>query len=216
LPQKQKPRIKIKADWKKIEPAVVVAHEETTSPAVAVAGNKPSWEDAWLDWEQEKKAVAASATDYTYAPASETVKKQPVLETKFSQSLDDIKEQYVEKILLSKPRRTGLTLNIKNFGLTAVLLLIAGTMAFGLWKEWNTKDETKNALQIIPPEEVQKTITKTVNEIPAPNMESKVALITNSSKTNKIKQPAAQKKQYFQRSKKPYCHKSAAEYCNRS
>src|SRR5206468_7096087 len=123
--KQEKPRIRIKADSRKIEipvtpkpvvqkePIIAVVQNEIVKPVVqkeAVkpvvqeekvkpaiqketirteqpATNNPDWKDIWLDWEQEKKTVTAVNN------ISLKEQHHEALETKFTQSLDEIKER---------------------------------------------------------------------------------------------------------------------------
>ena len=103
IEKKQKPKIKITADWSKVETkkAAIPVHEIIEKKIIT--DRKVSWENAWLNWEQEKK----TATEVSKIPLGKYVaekKEDAVLETKFSASLDDIKSQYIENILHSKKK----------------------------------------------------------------------------------------------------------------
>jgi hypothetical protein len=150
----EKPRIRIKADSRRIEMPVIQeqivqkekikpAHsEETVKPVlqkeqiktVQTAATNPGWEDMWLNWEQEKKAVSAINKTSGKKYADET------LETKFSQSLEDIKERYVETIL--KPKRSSSI--SKSGNLITVFILIATILGFGMWMgfKWSGTSST--------------------------------------------------------------------------
>lgn len=56
-PKKAKPKIRITADWNQIEDKKII------SPEAPVAEKKVNidWEDAWLNWEQEKKIAAMNS-----------------------------------------------------------------------------------------------------------------------------------------------------------
>ena len=165
--KKEKPRIRIKADSHKIETNVTLIERQQPNtipkkeqPATT---NTPEWKEMWLDWEQEKKAV----NDF-----SSQKKEAPLLQTKFTQSLDDIKERYVETVLKTSERKTT-TSKSNNFITAAVLIaVILGT---GIWMgiKWSSspsvsdkikKPETEQALnntQPIPEESLTNNIVAT-------------------------------------------------------
>ena len=103
----------------------------------------------WLDWEQEKKTVSAlnkiSVKDIPGA----------ALETKFSQSLDDIKERYVETVL--KPKRTSSI--SKSSNLITVFILIGAILGFGMWIgfKWsgNSNPLTQQKIANLQPQPVE-------------------------------------------------------------
>lgn len=157
LQKKQKPRIKIKADLHKIEENIV---DKKTVPVVKnevllkneaslykkpfenVAKEITSWKDAWLDWEQEKKAVKAASKPSTVftAPKGEEV----VLETKFSQSFEDIQDKYAETLLQSKTKKSS-----SNYkGYVSVAVIFIPVLSIGMWLgfKWSDNTETTNAL----------------------------------------------------------------------
>ena len=124
----QKPRIRIKADSRIIEvtpPLPKLKKEnapqrevstptqkeapakEIIRPSISPAQNNPDWKDMWLNWEEEKKAVKAAKHINVQSTLNSINRVQSTvndneLETKFSQSLDDIKERYVETVLKQK------------------------------------------------------------------------------------------------------------------
>lgn len=62
--KQEKPRIKIKADCRKIEPGKnlhLIAGQKTITTATA-SSSEPSWESAWLNWEEEKKQANVLST----------------------------------------------------------------------------------------------------------------------------------------------------------
>lgn len=167
---KQKPRIRVKAEWSKVEtPATVIAAAEKAAYQQAamekkdnegpVVAEKPSWESQWLNWQEEqqaakqvsqtKPAVKTAAT----IPAAAGVRNadatiiekpannsSPVLETKFSQSLSDIKEMYAATVLKAKTRAGE---NRKFKSLAIILMLAVPVMCFGVWlgSKWTKKSD---------------------------------------------------------------------------
>lgn len=159
--KKEKPRFKIKADCQKIETIVTtipavrpeIPSYNTNSynntyaepvkqpdPAKANTTTTPAWENMWLDWEQEKQAVSnASLVKNVEARVKALGREEEVLETKFSQSLDDIKERYVETILNRAKSDKGFEKYRSH--LTAAVLLIA-ILAAGMWVGLKWSDKT--------------------------------------------------------------------------
>ncbi len=150
---KQKPRIKIKADWNKLEPVVAVKRKEITAPeplkqAVFIkntATEIPTWKDAWLDWEQEKKAVTAVSKNNVQVshPAEDAV-----LETKFSQSLGDIKEKYAETFLKAKTKTSDFSWN-RYKAYVSLALICLPLIGFGVWLGVKLNGTATNADAII-------------------------------------------------------------------
>jgi hypothetical protein len=156
--KKEKPRIRIKADWKKIEEPLLVAEKKETQQPVFIKQNisaetQPSWQDAWLDWEQEKKAVTSTNknTSYNYINTKDNVP----FETKFSQSLNDIKERYVESIL--KPReKNSLPLGAIFQRKNIVAVVLIGLVVWGMYVGFVMKDPaTKNIVAAAKPASVK-------------------------------------------------------------
>lgn len=127
IEKKEKPRIRIKADSHKIEttaaPVCIAAQPKELVPPKpqpqTTAKATPEWKEVWLDWEQEKKAVAQLPPE---------PKEEPVLETKYALSIDEIKERYAETVL--KPKNNKFSLN--NNHITAIVLIVA-ILATGIW-----------------------------------------------------------------------------------
>ncbi len=138
--KKPKPRIKIKADLRKIEQPVFPEEKnqvyQNSFPIQSSQNvvDKPSWKDAWLDWEEEKKSVSSGKK---LEPKKEPIipRNDVPIETKFSQSLDDIKSQYVEKVLNKKKNGKG----SKVFQIFVGLLLIA-LVGYGTYVAFIMKD----------------------------------------------------------------------------
>lgn len=162
--QKEKPRIKIKADWKKIEPPIFAEKKEfpeikKTEEKIEIKKTEPvvqkkvlqqkvkettSWKDAWLDWEQEKKAVTAvSKNNFEYAEPKEEV----LLETKFSQPFEDIQQQYAEILLRTKTKSKAIEWN-RYKGYISVAVIFVPVLAVGMWLglKWNNSTIDTNAI----------------------------------------------------------------------
>ena len=177
--KKEKPRFRIKAECQKIETAVATVvpaiQTQTIAQAPPVSYNTftepvrqtgpvttaatPAWENMWMDWEQEKKAVANASV--SYKTVNDRIKalgaEDDVLETKFSQSLDAIKERYVEAVL--KRKKSSGNFDKYKSHLTAAVLLTA-ILAAGMWVglKWSSKTGFTEAktpqqdVQLIPNE----------------------------------------------------------------
>ncbi len=132
-----KPRIKIKADCKKIEATgehKPVAKNILRSPQTEQI-TTPEWKDMWLDWEQEKKAVAGSPQNNNKS------NNTPPLEIKYAQSLDEIKERYIENVLSTKNKPA----NNKNNNYWVAAMLIACILVTGIWMgiKWSGSSSAK-------------------------------------------------------------------------
>lgn len=183
--KKEKPRFKIKADCQKIETVVTTVpalQQETASYNTNTSYNAsncdkysepvkqpepvsskphttatPARENMWLDWEQEKRAVSNAALVKNVEARVKALGEEEVLQTKFSQSLDDIAGKYAESLLQRK--NTGGSFEKYKSHLTAAVLLIA-ILAAGMWVglKWSDKtgyiaDKTpKQDIQLIPNE----------------------------------------------------------------
>ncbi|MGI8951744.1 MAG: hypothetical protein ACR2FN_09200 [Chitinophagaceae bacterium] len=196
--KKEKPRIKIKADWQKIEQPVFATetnqvHKNDFEPLQKTVSKKPSWEDAWTNWEQEKKAVAASSSIEKKSTTSspKNAINDVAVETKFSQSLDDIKERYVETILKPKQQRS---FSLKKYILPAILFPLLG---FGMWVGFtqqtpgtNNSDVKKQTTQhqtaIIPPTVVENNNASAPDQTKSSEDENQTSDINVIDNTNKI------------------------------
>jgi len=155
----QKPRYRISAAWskiqtvatpsnktlptgeqkKKIYPKMVENRHFSDTPSKSL-----SWEEAWLDWEKEKKITPAVNPAKTKAIASKQSSKNaaPVLETKYTASLDDLKDNYIEHIINQKQKanRGFLSGKAAAFILPTVSLIII--FSAGYWLLYNTNANT--------------------------------------------------------------------------
>lgn len=170
--KKDKPRIKIKADWNRIEtlvaPAPVVevkempVYKEPVKQSKKIAVETPSWETVWLDWEQEKKAASKAAIP------KKTIINDDEPEIKFSQSLDDIKQRYVETVLNN---RKASPLSDKNKSqLTAAVLLIT-ILAAGMWVGFKWSDKSGYTADKTPQQNIQLLPNETTDETPTDKSE---------------------------------------------
>ncbi|CAN5808171.1 hypothetical protein BH10BAC2_BH10BAC2_19540 [soil metagenome] len=204
--KKEKPRFKIKADCQKIETIVTTVpavRQEIPSyntnsyntysepikqpePAKANTVTTPAWENMWLDWEQEKQAVSnASLVKNVEARVKALGRQEEALETKFSQSLDDIKERYVETIL-NKKNSSGSFEKYKSH-LTAAVLLIA-ILAAGMWVGLKWSDKTGYTADKTPQQNIQLIPNETS---PEANTENNQQVIDNNTvnEENAAEQP---------------------------
>jgi len=153
----QKPRIRIKADSRIIEvtpplpklkkenapqrevptpiqkEAPAKPAKEIIKPSISPAQNNPDWKDMWLNWEEEKKAVKAAKHINVQSTLNSINRVQSTvndneLETKFSQSLDDIKERYVETVLKQKKNS-----NRKSGSFVTVVVLVIAILGMGVY-----------------------------------------------------------------------------------
>lgn len=203
--KKEKPRFKIKADCQKIETAITTIpviqqeisssntssypsykangyniHSEPVKQSEPVKSNAnttatPAWENMWLDWEQEKKAGSNAALAKNVETRIKSLGEKEMLETKFSQSLDDIKECYVETIL-NKKRSSGSFEKYKSH-LTAAVLLIA-ILAAGMWAGLKWSDKTGYTADKTPQQNIQLIPKETSTEA---NPENNQQVIDNNA-----------------------------------
>ncbi len=139
-PPKTKPRIRVKADWNQIgqPPAqyappsntqAIILPQPAAAPKQAVAN--ASWESQWLDWQQEKRAVEDAAKHDNATVMENRVDTAPVIETKFAQSLDSLKQRYTDTVLKAKGHTVSGWYKHKA---TAILVLLAvPVLGFGIW-----------------------------------------------------------------------------------
>lgn len=194
-----KPRIRVKAEWSKVQAPVATTTATTTTtaapvedkisvpqppaeqPAVipakqpAATAEKPAWENSWLDWKEEQAAVKQALKNtpaYTAHNVQSTTKgdEQPVLETKFSQSLTEIKERYAATVLKAKGR-TGEFNKVKS-GVIAAMLAIP-LLGVGMWlgHKFTAKNEAGKLVYAKTTDEVKKPLQPDVSgEEPMANL----------------------------------------------
>ncbi len=153
-PKTEKPRIRIKADWSKVEPVIVATNSDnqTSSHSYSTNGThqqpvhqqnssspKPvEWSQAYNNWEKEKSG------ELNKKPAPVVVipdEAEPVvLETKFVQPLDAIKERY-EKTVLNRAEETPAP--NKNFRIVAPTIFFIAVLVFGLY--WTNRNVPENS-----------------------------------------------------------------------
>lgn len=157
---KQKPRYKVSAAWSKIQtvtaPAcsnvMVAASKKISSPKIvnihttqAANIKSLSWEQAWLDWENEKKTgisirpkTVQTLPVVKEAKINQTKTSSPVLEKKFEQSLDTITNNYIDNILQQKKKSKAFSLGKSSeFILPSLALIVIFSIAY--WLMHDTK-----------------------------------------------------------------------------
>lgn len=133
---KEKPRIRIRADWKKIDATIDALppfeKKKTVVENTAQQTAQPEWQRVYTEWQQHQHTV------------KEASKKEAnsVVETKFSQSLSDIKERYIETVLKDKKKKTFSLPSFKmpdskNLWPGFIILLLA--LGFFLSKKFKTE-----------------------------------------------------------------------------
>ncbi|QEC65918.1 DUF4339 domain-containing protein [Panacibacter ginsenosidivorans] len=158
--------------------------------------NNPAWENMWLDWEQEKKAVSNASVSYqTVNDRIKHIGEEELLETKFSQSLDDIAGQYADSLLARKKSAGGFE-KYKSH-LTAAVLLIA-ILAAGMWVglKWSDKTGYIEAKNNQPQQDIQLIPNETApNENTTENTEAVVDNAPKQEENVEVSQPVKNKKQ---------------------
>jgi hypothetical protein len=202
--KKEKPRIRIKADWNKVEqPAPVTEIKQTAQPVFApqnISGHeKTSWHDAWLDWKEEKKVVTTNDRTGKKPGALYShinTKNEVPLETKFSQSLDDIKERYVESILKNREKKAfsfGPIFQKKNLMAVVLVSLIGWGIYVGFVMN-NTDDKkavaaAKTAPTVVIPTEISDSATQATQPVNNEEENNTVADNSDNTETNKNELP---------------------------
>lgn len=170
---KQKPRYKVSAAWSKIQTItaplqndVIIAAPKKTSSAKIIDTKRTgpvntkslSWEQAWLDWEHEKKisvllkpVQAFTATASPKKQINKAVDTVPVLEKKFEQSLDSITDKYIDNLVQKKKAKGFSPGKSSEFILPSIALIII--FSIGYWLLHNTK--TATAVSILPAKQEQ-------------------------------------------------------------
>jgi hypothetical protein len=234
---KSKPRYKVSAAWSKIQTittpvygGVMVADQQKTSsskivePQTKQALHSLSWEDAWLDWEKEKKAatstlkpvIAQQVASQQNKTINETILAAPVLETKYSEPLDSIKERYIENILQKKKSKGFSFGKASEFVLPSIALLVI--FSIGYWLLHNN-NKTASALTSAPvkttqaPAKNSPEVTTNLNtQATSPSDNSAGTEIMNQSKQQQediaISNEPLSSPQVEERKTKEYVHKA--------
>ncbi|MGN6618694.1 MAG: hypothetical protein ACTHJ5_16090 [Ilyomonas sp.] len=125
--KKEKPRFRISADWRKVEAKqeqkkeTVVTEKKTERFVPAEFNNAPAWEQVYNDWQQKTPVKEKPVYNNVQSKANE---EPEILETKFSQSLDDIKERYAETVLKPKEKKGSQTKEMV-YAIALILLIVA-------------------------------------------------------------------------------------------
>jgi len=197
---KQKPRYKVSAAWSKIQTIttpvysdVMVAEPKKSSASKIIdtknthtLNSKPlSWEQAWLDWENEKKVVAPVKQQTIITPVKKTIneftKAEPLLEKKFEQSLDTLTDSYIDNLLLQKKRAKKFSFGKSSeFVLPSIALIVI--FSIGYWFLHGTKASAVSS----SPVKQQQTVA--VNSQPVSNLNT----VASNDNQNASSQPVAQ------------------------
>ena len=135
-----------------VSDAQKTALKKNINTAQTVAGDSKSlsWKEAWLDWEKEKTDVIVAPEKVK--PAQLQKKKNgnenyagPVLETKYSEPLDSLKDKYIDNILLQKQKtkRSFSFGKASEFIIPTLALVVIFSVAYWLM---NGNKETAAAL----------------------------------------------------------------------
>lgn len=187
IPKPAKPRIRIKADTRRIEPQVFATTpiaEKVTKPEqsplpqnmqphTVTPDRSPEWESMWLDWEQEKTAV-------TKAASKPETDDRPTI--KYSQSLDAIKEQYAATVL---NRKTAADFLIQYKHYLAVFIIAVTVLGSGIWLgiRWGNQQQAVSTVK----EESNRTV-----EQQSETLANATVLIDDASTTESLQQVTSQ------------------------
>jgi hypothetical protein len=216
---KQKPRYKVSAAWSKIQTIttpvyndVMVAEPKKSSASKIIDTNdihplntkSLSWEQAWLDWEKEKKISAPRQQTAAAVPKKTTnefvqTASAPVLEKKFEQSLDTLTNTYIDNLLLQKKKAKRFSFGKSSeFILPSIALIVI--FSIGYW----LLHDTKAAAVISSPVKQQSTAVKS-------NQPSGLNTAALSDKENASSQTATQQAENATSSNKPVAKIEAKE-----
>jgi hypothetical protein len=123
------------------------------------AVNSPSWEQAFNEWQHKTPETAKGKSAGEFTPSKKIEEAEPLAETKYSQSLDDIKERYVEAVL--KPKEKTRNQN-KEMMLAIGLIALIVVAGFLLNKKFSdtsaTQSKTANVATVDKPKEEQAVV----------------------------------------------------------
>jgi hypothetical protein len=153
--KQQKPRYKVSAAWNKIQTMtspvyqnVIADKPQKASPKKIIEASQHgnlqlkslSWEEAWLDWEKEKKSFSPIAepvkTKKQGTKQSKIINKNytvPVPETKYATPPDALKDKYTEDILLQEQKTEKRFSTGKTSGLVVPALAVLVIFGVGFW-----------------------------------------------------------------------------------
>jgi len=171
---KQKPRYKVSAAWSKIQTVTAPAYKSPmvseeqkealkktaeTKQDASINSKSLSWKEAWLDWENEKQSspYVVVPEKIKQTPQKKTINEKytaPVLETKYTEPLDSIKDKYIDNILQQKQKaKKSFSLGkYSEFTIPTVALVII--FSVGYWLA-HGNNETAAALNSVTPKKVQ-------------------------------------------------------------
>jgi len=192
-----KPRIRVKADWNQVGQPALLAQQVVSIPkaqqpnaqAKQPAVANTSWESQWLDWQQEKKAVDDASKQHHAPETINSIDTEPVIETKFAQSLDSLKQRYVDTVLKAKGQAA--TSWYKHKATATLALLAVPVLGFGIWlgSAWHGDMEAKKpavAVNNITPTPV----ANTVQQVPAADANTgQVGIAGNTGTTAVVPKP---------------------------
>ncbi|MEP6467652.1 MAG: hypothetical protein ABJB05_15185, partial [Parafilimonas sp.] len=134
------------------------------------ASKSLSWKEAWLDWEKEKTITpAVEVRNAKTAVALQSTSKNkknaaPILETKYSEPLDAIKDRYINSILKQRQKKGFAFGKASEFIIPSVALIIIFSVAY--WLLHNT-NETAPVLSATTLKTELPANIKNTNTIPA-------------------------------------------------
>ncbi|HEX5154064.1 MAG TPA: hypothetical protein VFW07_21605 [Parafilimonas sp.] len=200
-----KPRYKVSAAWSKIQTVTAPAYkkvmvdESQLASAKRIAETKQtesaqakslSWEEAWLDWEKEKtttppfEPVKEQKPDIVSPVKTPGKKYTPPLETKYEESLDSLKDKYIENILQQKTRSGFSSVKFSEFVLPTIALLVIFSAAY--WLLHNT-EAPASVTAGTPAKSTQPVVTSDANK-QASNANDSSMIPTTSAPINEEKQ----------------------------
>jgi|GEM_PF-3451590 len=176
---KEKPRYKVSAAWSKIqtltaatvnnikpdnEKKSVSKKPMVVSHSTGIPSKSLSWEEAWQDWENQKDHEPAPVKPVTKRPANNK-ESEPILETKYAEPLDSLKDKYIENILQQKQKskRSISAGKVGEFVLPAIALLVIFSAAY-----WLLNDTEVPALNTASVEQQQPPPVSNTNTSPEP------------------------------------------------
>ena len=198
---KEKPRYKVSAAWSKIQTVTTAAvnnikadNEKKNPPkkpmvisqATGLPSKSLSWEEAWQDWENQKDFVneLPQPAPAQSSPNKKPVNKrpaEPVLETKYEEPLDSLKDKYIENILQQKQRRRKNVSagKIGELVLPAIALIVIFSAAY-----WLLNDTEVPALNTAKDKQVQAppATDTTASQVPAVDNAAKQEEIVTEEK----------------------------------
>jgi len=186
-----------------------------TDTETAFRSKPMSWEDAWRDWEKEKSEVRSQHHDPFPAQQNNQVQPEPVaavaqpifpaqkqsinerfaesplLETKYSEPLDSLKDKYIDNLLKQKKKSNiGFSLGrLSELVVPCIALFVI--FSIGYWLLHND-NKTAAALGSSPTQTAQPAASKPVSELPS-NLNTDATDNSTAAITTE-KQPEVQEK----------------------